>query len=98
MKFNVAKTILKEIQPLRNLFLYESKFQFVHNKCHENGWADGYAFTMDDIKIGYGSVWGKDKREDRDTIFEFYLIPPYRKFASVVYPKFIAAADVVFIE
>src|SRR2546430_1723554 len=69
MKLNVTKTILKEIEPLRNLFLHENKFQFVHNKCHENGWADSYLFTMNETKIGYGSVWGKDKREDRDTIF-----------------------------
>jgi RimJ/RimL family protein N-acetyltransferase len=98
MKLNVTKTTLKEIEPLRNLFLHENKFQFVHNKCHENGWADSYLFTMNETKIGYGSVWGKDKREDRDTIFEFYLIQPFLKFASEVYPKFIAAANVTFIE
>jgi len=53
---------------------------------------------MDQTKIGYGSVWGKDKREDRDTIFEFYLIEPFRKFASAVFPKFIEASNVSFIE
>src|SRR5947208_11011473 len=98
MKFNVAKTILKEIQPLRSLFLHENKFQFVHNKCHENGWADDYVFTMNDIKIRYGSVWGKDKREDRDAIFEFYLLKPFRKFSNFVFPEFISASGAIYIE
>jgi len=98
MNFTVTKTILQEIQPLRNLFLHENKFQFVYNKCHDYNWADTYLFTMNETKIGYGSVWGKDKREDRDTIFEFYLTEPFRKFASAVFPKFIEASNVTHIE
>lgn len=98
MNLNVSKTILKEIQSFRNLFLHENKFQFIYNKCHDYNWADTYLFTMDQTKIGYGSVWGKDKREDRDTIFEFYLIESFRKFASAVFPKFIEASNVSFIE
>jgi GNAT superfamily N-acetyltransferase len=98
MEISITKTILKEIQLFRNLFLNENRFQFVYNKCHDYNWADTYLFTTDATKIGYGSVWGKDKREDRDTIFEFYLIEPFRKFASAVFLRFIAAANVSFIE
>ena len=98
MNFNIMKTSLEEIQPFRHLFLHENKFQFIYNKCHNYNWADTYLFTGDEIKIGYGSVWGKDKREDRDTIFEFYLTEPFKKFASAVFPKFIAAANVTHIE
>ena len=43
-------------------------------------------------------VFGENKREDRDRIFEFYLIEPFRKFASTVFLKFIEASKVSFIE
>jgi RimJ/RimL family protein N-acetyltransferase len=98
MKIKVTKTRLEQIQPFRALFLHENNFQFIYNKCHDFGWADTYLFTMGEIKIGYGSVWGKDKREDRDTIFEFYLIKPFRKFSNSVFPEFISASGATFIE
>ncbi len=98
MEFKVTKTSLEEIQAFRILFLHENNFQFIYNKCHPAGWADVYLFTMDEIKIGYGSVWGKDRREDRDAIFEFYLIKPFRKFSNSVLPKFLSASGATFIE
>ena len=65
---------LEEIQTFRILFLHENDFQFIYNKCHDYGWADTYLFVIDGISVGYGSVWGQSNREDRDAIFEFYVI------------------------
>ncbi|HXL57022.1 MAG TPA: GNAT family N-acetyltransferase [Chitinophagaceae bacterium] len=98
MELKVINTRLEEIQAFRILFLHENNFQFIYNKCHDYGWADTYLFTIDDIKIGYGSVWGKDRREDRDTIFEFYLIQPFRKFSNLIFPKFYTVSGARFIE
>jgi len=70
----------------------------VHNKCHLYGWADTYLLTAGKIKIGYGSVWGKDRREDRDTIFEFYLLHPYRKFSGMIFSEFLSLSQVQWIE
>ena len=98
MQIAVAKTILEEIKPFRDLFLKENYFQFVYNKCHGAGWADVYRFTVDGAPAGYGSIWGKDKREDRDAIFEFYLLPPYRKLANAVFEEFCILSDAKFIE
>jgi hypothetical protein len=71
MEFEIIKTDLATIEPLRSLFLSETKFQFIYNKCHAAGWSDVYLFSINDELAGYGSVWGKDKRENRDTIFDF---------------------------
>jgi hypothetical protein len=98
MDLKVTKTSLAEIQHLRDLFLQENTFQFVYNKCHGAGWADTYLFTLDEATVGYGSVWGKDKREDRDTIFEFYLLKPFRKFANNIYAEFHKVSGASFIE
>ncbi|WP_276501089.1 GNAT family N-acetyltransferase [Terrimonas pollutisoli] len=98
MKIEVVKTGLEEIKSFRLMFLQENNFQFIHDKCHYYGWADTYLFLRDDIKIGYGSIWGKDKREDRDTIFEFYIIKPYRKLSADIFKQLHAVSSATYIE
>src|ERR1700712_5770566 len=98
VEIKILKASLQEIQSLRELFLHEGNFQFICNKCHQYGWADTWLFWKDGIKIGYGSVWGKDKRQDRDTIFEVYLLPPYRKGASFIFHDFYAACGAGYVE
>jgi GNAT superfamily N-acetyltransferase len=98
MQLQFIKTQSEDIKDLRKLFLHENNFQFVCDKCHYYGWADAYIFMANGTQIGYGAVWGTDKREDRDTIFEFYLLPPYRKFNSSIFHQFIAASGTTLIE
>jgi GNAT superfamily N-acetyltransferase len=98
MEIQVHKTDLKEVQAFRILFLQENNFQFIYDKCHIYGWADTYIFILDDLPIGYGAIWGRSKREDRDAIFEFYIIKPYRKFANGFFLKFQLASGATFIE
>ena len=98
MDAEVHKVPLHEIQDLRNLSLQENNFQFVHDKCHGAGWADTYIFLIGKDPVGYGSIWGKDDRKARDTIFEFYLLRSYRKFANIIFPKFRTISEAGFIE
>ncbi len=98
MEIIVTHTNLEAIAPLRALFLQENNFQFIYDKCHRHGWADVWLFEIDGNAIGYGSVWGKDKREDRDTIFEYYLLPEYRKLSNIIFPQFYEIAKVGFVE
>lgn len=98
MRITVRKCSLEEILHFRNQFLHENNFQFVCNKCHDYGWADTFLFSTDDVKIGYGAVWGTDRREDRDTIFEFFIIPSFRKHTHSIFPKFAAFTNATYIE
>jgi RimJ/RimL family protein N-acetyltransferase len=98
MEVEVYKVPLQDIQDLRNLALGANHFQFVHDKCHGAGWADTYLISVGNNAVGYGSVWGKDDRKARDTIFEFYLISPYRKFAGILFPEFRRISEASFIE
>jgi hypothetical protein len=98
MEAEVHKVPLHEIQDLRNLSLLENAFQFVHDKCHGAGWADTYIFSIGKEAVGYGSVWGKDDRKARDTIFEFYLLRSHRKFANIIFPKFKIISEADFME
>jgi RimJ/RimL family protein N-acetyltransferase len=97
MKLKAHKTELKAILSLRNLFLQEANFQIRYNACHERGWTDSYLLTGGEAKIGYGSIKGQEIA-DRDTIFEFYLVLPFRKFSSLIFPELIAASRAHFIE
>ncbi len=98
MKHTVSKVNLKEILYLRNLFLQENNFQIRYNACHERGWSDSYLFTLNDEAIGYGAIKGKDKLVDRDTVFEFYLIPSARKLSLHFFSALLNASNARFIE
>ncbi|HEY1163759.1 MAG TPA: N-acetyltransferase, partial [Chitinophaga sp.] len=97
MQIQVIQTGLQEIRALRTLFLHESTFQFTYDKCHLYGWADTYQFLADGQQIGYGAIWGQSKREDRDAIFEYYLLPPYRKLASQVFSIFHTVTNAIYV-
>src|SRR5271154_2922002 len=97
MKFKALRTELKEILAFRNLYLQETNFQVRYNACHERGWTDSYLITLDDTAVGYGAVNGQEIA-NRDTVFEFYVIPSYRNYASLAFPELLAASGVTLIE
>ena len=92
------KSELKDIQPLRALFLQETNFQIRYNATHERGWTDSYLVTTENLSVGYGSVKGREKHTDRDTVFEYFVVPPFRRHASDLFRKILAASESQFIE
>jgi GNAT superfamily N-acetyltransferase len=98
MKVDVYKTELENILPLRNLFLQENNFQIRYDACHQRGWTDSYIFVCDDQKIGYGSIRGNEKHSDRDSVFEFYIIPSFRSITSAVFSELLKVCAATFIE
>lgn len=76
---DVLKTTLSTIAPLRQFFLLENNIQFILDKCHRYGWADSYVFVVGGVEVGYGCLWGREKR---DAIFEFYVLQDYRHLSE----------------
>ena len=97
MSARAVKAKLKHIQPLRALFLQETNFQIRYNACHERGWTDSYLLKIDDVAVGYGSIKGRETA-DRDTAFEFYVIPFFRKLSSLLFRELLAASGVTYVE
>jgi GNAT superfamily N-acetyltransferase len=97
MKLNLIKCKLDEILPLRNLFLQENNFQIRYNARHERGWSDSYLITLNNNNIGYGSIAGNENIEDRDSIFEFYMIPSYRNLSQSAFNELIHTSKASFI-
>ena len=98
MALHVTKVSLEEILHLRILFLQENNFQIRYNACHERGWTDSYIVIYNSEKIGYGSIKGNENITDRDTVFEFYIIPSFRKLASTAFSELMHISKVGFIE
>ncbi len=88
---------LQTIQLLRALFLQETNFQIRYDACHKRGWSDSYLLLLDDLPVGYGSVKGREI-EDRDTVFEYFVVPPFRSRASELFRQLLAASAAGFIE
>ena len=98
MTIDVTKTTLQEILYLRNLFLQENNFQIRYNARHERGWTDSYVIMCNQEKIGYGAVKGNENIKDRDTVFEFYIIPPFRNLSSTVFQQLLHVSKAKFVE
>ena len=98
MILDVTKTNLKEILYLRDLFLQENNFQIRYNACHERGWTDSYIVMYNKEKIGYGSIKGNENLGDRDTVFEFYINPSFRRLASAAFSELLHSSKASFIE
>ena len=97
MTAQAVRAKLQDILPFRALFLQEANTQIRYDACHARGWTDSYLLKIDGIPVGYGSIKGQE-RKDRDTIFEFYVIPPSRKWCRVLFAELAAAARTTYIE
>jgi len=98
VKIQVQKTALHEVLFLRRLFLQQNNFQIRYDSCHARGWSDNYIIQYNGVRIGYGAVKGNEKIDDRDAIFEFYIIPPFRSLGPRAFEEFLRVSGASFIE
>lgn len=89
--WTIQRTPLLHILPLRSLFLQENNFQIRYDARHLRGWTDSYLISLDGRDIGYGAVAGNNDHQDRDSIFEFYLLPHFRSSAPGIFADMISS-------
>ena len=65
---------------------------------HERGWADTYLIHNAGSAIGYLSVFGSEDRAERDSIFEYYLLPDFRRSFYEIIKDFLDLKNIIFIE
>ena len=97
MELRAVRTSLKEIQTLRLLYLQEINAEVRYNACHERGWTDSYLLTANGLPVGYGSVKGQEIK-GRDTVFELYVIPPFRSWGNELFEALLGVSEVRLIE
>lgn len=88
---------LADMQRLRSLYLQEMNTQIRYDACHSRGWTDSYLLYADDGCAGYGSIKGQ-QRQDRDTIFEFYVMPAFRNRSRALFSALLSASRASYIE
>ena len=97
MNAAATKVGLADIQRLRTLHLQESNCQIRYNARHERGWTDSYLLTVDDVQVGYGAIMGQEL-DDRDTVFEFFVPPSFRKLSGLLFHELLEASHARYIE
>jgi GNAT superfamily N-acetyltransferase len=98
MSIQIQKTDFNTIAQLRQLFLQEANFQVRYDAYHARNWADYYVAQVGHQPIGYAAVKGIEERNDRNSVFEFYLIPSYRQQVAAIFSAFVAESKVHWIE
>jgi GNAT superfamily N-acetyltransferase len=97
MAILINKTKFEDIHALRELFLFETHCQSRFHATHHRGRSDTWLILHGTDAIGYGAVKGLDE-PDRNTIFEFHILPPYRELAIDCFLELIRASGATFIE
>ncbi len=97
LTITAARADLRDILPLREIFLQENNFQIRYDACHARGWTDSYLLRIEDSVVGYGAIKGQE-RDSRDTVFEYFVVPPFRKHASAMFRKLLSASGAEYIE
>jgi GNAT superfamily N-acetyltransferase len=98
MDISIERVTLPDIISLRAQFLRENHFQVRYHARHERQWCDEYIIIVDGIAIGYGSVKGKDDLKNRDSVFEFYVLPSHKAFAHLLFAKLLSLSTASWIE
>ena len=98
MDFSATRCKFQDIENFRHLYLQENNFQIRYNACHERNWSDSWLLRVDGIPAGYASVKGKDNLNDRDAVFEFYPILPFRKYRRQLFESLLRESKAQFIE
>jgi len=97
MRLEAVPVELAEIQTLRALFLQEANCQIRYDACHHRGWTDSYLLNVNGRTVGYGSVKGQEVA-DRDTIFELYVTPAFRKQSRDLFIALLIQSRCVLVE
>ena len=91
MTTRVERVEFRQILPLRALFLQEMNAQVRYDACHARGWSDSYLLWVDGAAVGYGSIKGEEIA-DRDTVFEFFVLPSFRDRSSHLFRELLSAS------
>ena len=97
MTASAERVALEDLAALRALFSQELNSLIRYYAWHEAGWSDSYLLTIDSTRVGYGSVKGR-QRADRDTIFEFFVVPSFRELSRQLFVELTAVSGVAYVE
>ncbi|HJU38221.1 MAG TPA: GNAT family N-acetyltransferase [Tahibacter sp.] len=90
MKITAVRSGVDAIAALRRQFLQETNCQIRHHALHARGLSDTWLLACDGAEVGYGSLTGDG--DARDTVFEFYVLPGWRRATTPLFLELVDAA------
>src|SRR5262245_33212499 len=79
MGLSAKPASLEGILPFRDMYRLEMNCQIIHDSIHSRpGWTQEYALFAGQAAVGYGSIAIAGPWKDKPTVYEFYVVPPYR--------------------
>lgn len=79
MTISVRECELRQIERFRDIYRHEMNCQIIHDSIHGRlGWTREYALFMNETLAGYGSVAISGPWRDTPTLYEFFVIQPWR--------------------
>ncbi len=94
MKIEIASADREPIRPLRELYRQELDCQIVHDCAHDRGnCVEWHLLQIDGEVAGYGAVWVGPYWMNKDSVFEFYVLPKFRTAMFPLFEKFLAATN-----
>lgn len=96
MHVRATRGAVTDIAALRPLYLRELNAQMRYDSVHPRGWSDVYLLHAGDDIVGYGAVMSQD--QVRDTIFEWFVLPPWRDLGIELFAALISTSGATLIE
>ena len=97
LSVDVTPVPLDAIVSMREQYRREMKCQIVHDSWHSRGFTSSYLLRVDGEIVGYGSVGGAP-RKAKNTLKEFFVLPPFRGIALPLFRQLVATSGARAIE
>ena len=64
---------------MRERYRLEMNCQIIHDSIHSRpGWTQEYLLSLGGTPVGYGSIAVSGPWKEKPTVYEYYVLPPYR--------------------
>jgi len=93
MELSAKQTTLEEIESLRDWYRQEMNCQIIHDSIHARpGWTLEYFLSADGAPVGYSSIAVAGPWKGKATLYEFFVLPPYRSRVFDLFSVVLAAS------
>jgi GNAT superfamily N-acetyltransferase len=95
----VHRVELREIEGMRDIYRHEMHCQIIFDSIHTRpGWSLEYLITDGGGKVGYGSVAVAGPWKEKPALYEFFVLPQYRRLVFDSFLALLAATGTTEIE
>jgi GNAT superfamily N-acetyltransferase len=99
MTLSAKPVSLQDILPWRDMYRLEMSCQIIHDSIHSRpGWTEEYGLYIGTTPVGYGSIAVAGPWKGKPTLYEFYVVPPWRTRTFDLFEALLAASGAAAIE